>query len=253
MIERRRCPGGGGVALLTSLREAGLHVVGLRRALEILHVATHAGRVRAVQCVVAVHVALVALHARMGAGQRESRRVVVKGRVVPRGRGMALLTGLREAGLHVVRIGRAVEVLDVAGCAIRRCSHKLAVDVALGTANINVSARQRKLRECIVIESRRIPCAAVVARLAGRREPSLRMRRVVRLIEVRHVASHACGRRADKLPSRVAGIAVQSRVRSHQREAGKLQVIELCPHPVIHRVALFAGRRQVQCDVVNSC
>ena len=62
---------------------------------------------------------------------------------------------------------------------------------------------------------RRIPRAAVMASLASRRETSLRMRRVVGLVEIRHVATDAGGWRAHKLASSVAGIAVQSRVRSH--------------------------------------
>ena len=56
------------MALLTGLREPGLHMVGLRRALEIFQVAADAGRVRAGQVVVVVHVALRALHGRMCPG-----------------------------------------------------------------------------------------------------------------------------------------------------------------------------------------
>ena len=48
----------GAVALLAGLREVRLHVVRIRRALEILQVAAHAGRIRAGQVVVVIHVAL---------------------------------------------------------------------------------------------------------------------------------------------------------------------------------------------------
>ena len=53
------------MALLTGLRERGLHVVGLSRALEILQVAAHTSSVGAGQVVVAIHVALRTLHARV--------------------------------------------------------------------------------------------------------------------------------------------------------------------------------------------
>ena len=39
---------------------------------------------------------------------------MIEGRVRPRDRVVALLTSLREAGLHVIRIRRALEVLQVA-------------------------------------------------------------------------------------------------------------------------------------------
>ena len=58
MVESRAGPGGGGVALLTSLRETGLHVIGIGRTLEILQVAADAGRVRAGQVVVVIYVTL---------------------------------------------------------------------------------------------------------------------------------------------------------------------------------------------------
>ena len=68
VIESRAHPRGRAVALLAGLRESGLHMVGLRRALEIFQVAAGASRVRTGQGVVAVHVALRALHARVRPG-----------------------------------------------------------------------------------------------------------------------------------------------------------------------------------------
>ncbi len=97
VVERRIPPRGSRVALLAGLREIRLHVVRIRRPLEILQVAADAGRVRAGQIVVAVHVALRALQRGMSTGQRESRGRVIERCRRPVRRGMALLTSLRES------------------------------------------------------------------------------------------------------------------------------------------------------------
>ena len=240
------------VTLLTGLRESRLHVIGIRRSLEILQMATDAGSVRRRQVVVSVHVTLTALHRRVSTGQREAGGRMVKRGVVPCRRRMALLAGGREAGLHVIRIGRAVEVLHVARCAIGRRSHELAVDMALRAGHAHVRASQRELRKGVVIEGRRIPRACAMAGLASRREASLRVWWIIGLIKVGQVTAHAgCGRVVE-LPARVACGAIQGRMCSGQRESGELQVIELRAHPVIHRVALFALDRQAQGDVVDA-
>ena len=74
VIEGRSRPRRRVMALLTGLREARRHVVGIRRAVEIFQVAADAGRVRCGQVVIVVDVALRALHGRVEAGQREARR-----------------------------------------------------------------------------------------------------------------------------------------------------------------------------------
>jgi len=94
VIERRARPGGRAVALLAGLREARSDVVGIRRSLEILQVATDAGRIRAGQVVVAIHVALRTLNAGMRPGQREAGGVVIKVRTHPRRGVVALRAGL---------------------------------------------------------------------------------------------------------------------------------------------------------------
>ena len=114
MIKVRARPGSRVVALSASLREAGLHVVGLRRSLEILEVTADASRVGAGQGVIAIHVALGALDAGVRAGQWEARSGVIEGCRRPGGRGVALLTSLRERRLHVIRLGGALEILQVA-------------------------------------------------------------------------------------------------------------------------------------------
>ena len=134
-------------------------MVGIRGALEVLQVATGAGGIGAGQGVIPIHVALRALYRGVRSGQRKTRRRVIKGRVVPVSRGMALLARRGEAGLHVIRIGRAIEILHVARPAIRRRAHKLPVDVALRAGHIHVAPGQREFRESIVIERGHIPGA----------------------------------------------------------------------------------------------
>jgi len=157
---------------------------------------------------------------------------------------MALLASCREAGLHVVRSRRAIEILHVARGTVGRRSDELSIDVALRASHADVRAGQRELRESAVIESRRIPRGSAVAGLASGWEAGLGVRRVVGLIKVRHVAAVASRRRIVELPARVAGGTIEGRVSAGQGEAGKLQVIKLGAHPVVHRVALFAGNWQ---------
>ena len=177
---------------------------------------------------------------------------MVKRRSVPRRRRMALLARGREPRLHVVRIGRAVEVFHVARGAVGGSAHKLAIDVALRAGDRRMRARQWELGKGIVIERRLIPRSCVVTCLASIRESGLRVRRVIGLIKVRQVAADAGCRRSHKLAARVAGAAVQGRVGPGQRESRELQVIELRAHPVVHAVALFAGGRQIQGDVIDA-
>src|SRR5215472_10504236 len=95
VIEGRVRPRSRVVALLTSLREAGLHVIRIGGSLEIFQMATDAQRVRIRQVVVVVDVALRALHGGVRTTQRKSSGGVIEGRIIPRRRRMALLTGLR--------------------------------------------------------------------------------------------------------------------------------------------------------------
>src|SRR5215467_11007113 len=96
VIEGRVAPGGGGVALLARVWEVRLHVVWIRRSLEVLQVATDAAGVRTRQVVVAIHVALRALQRRMRPGEREASGRVIERGVAPRSGGVTLLTGRGE-------------------------------------------------------------------------------------------------------------------------------------------------------------
>jgi hypothetical protein len=147
------------MALRAVLRESRTHVIGIRGALEVFQMAAHASRVGAGQVVVAVHVALRALHGRVRSRQRKARGRVIESRTVPRSRGVALLASGRETGLHVIGIRGALEILQVARTAIRRGTRKLTIDVTLRAGHIHVPAGQREFCKGVVIERRHIPGA----------------------------------------------------------------------------------------------
>jgi len=99
------------VTLVAGLREVRCHVIRISCALIVLQVTGHASR--ACQVVVIVHVTIRAgarWH-RVQTGQRESGGVVIKRGIQPGAGAVALLAGLREIRRHVIRIGRALEIL----------------------------------------------------------------------------------------------------------------------------------------------
>ena len=136
----RRCV----VALLAGLGKSRLYVIGIGGALEIRQVARHTGCIGTGQVVITIHVALYALQRGMRAGQGEAGGGMIKRRITPRGRGVALLAGLREIRLHVVRIGGALEVLQMAAHTSRVGAGQvvIVVDVALHALHGRVRAGQ---------------------------------------------------------------------------------------------------------------
>ena len=91
-----------------------------------------------------------------------------------------------------------------------------------------------------------------MARLAGRRKACLRVRGIVGLVEVCQVAAHAgCGR-PRKLSTHVTGGAIEIGVGSRKGKSGELEMVELCAHPVVHRVTLFASGGQIQLHVIET-
>src|SRR5215471_10359192 len=103
------------MALLASLREVRRYMVGIGSSLEILQVTGDASG--GTQVVVVIDVAIGALPRRnsVHSGERKPGAVVVELRVCPVAGAMALLASLREVRSHVVRIGSALEILQVTG------------------------------------------------------------------------------------------------------------------------------------------
>ncbi len=227
------------MAVLASLWESCLHVIGIGRRLVAGQVARHAGGVG--QVVVSVHVALGTLRGHVGPGQREAGLAVIECGISPRRRRVAGSAGGRDSCLGVIGIRRSLEILHVARNTIRGCAGKLAVHVALGTGDSHVGSGQRELRECIVVERRGLPGRGRVATLARLRESGLYMVRIRCLLEIGEMTSNARRGRSGEFPSDVASIAIQRNVGSGQRESGKFQVVELGVKPGVDAVALFAS------------
>ena len=254
VVKASACPTRGGVALRAVLRKARLHVIRIAGAIEIRLVARDAGctgQAISTRWAERAVVALIALQRYVPTRQREARRGMVKTGAVPGGGAVALLASRRKPRLHVAWTRGAIEVLHVARCAVGRSPHKLPIDVALRARHAHMATGQGKLRERVVIERCWIPRTRTVASLARRGEAGLRMRRIIRFIEIRHVAAVAGRRRVVELPTRVAGGAIQIRVRAGQGKPGELQVIKLRAHPVVHGMALLAGDRQAESHVVD--
>jgi hypothetical protein len=253
VVEGRGGPIGRAMARLAGLRESSRRVRRIIRAIEIRQVAADASRVRAGQVVIAIHVALRALQGRVRAGQREARRRVIKGRIAPARGCVALLAGLREVGLHVIRVRRAVEIGQVAADAggVRGGQVVVVIDVALGALQGRVRAGQREAGGR-VIEGRARPGRRVMALLAGLREARRHVIRVGGALEIGQVAADARRIRGGQVVVviDVAMGALQGRVRAGQREAGG-RVIEGRARPGRRVMALLAGLREARRHVIR--
>lgn len=118
MVERAVGPLHGVVAAFTSSGEAGVrHWSG--RVIVVVLVTTYAGCGGDVVVVVDVAIGTLPRRDRVGSGQRKSCAVVIEGGIQPRARVVALLAGLRKVRCDVIRIGRALEIGEVAGYARR--------------------------------------------------------------------------------------------------------------------------------------
>ena len=80
----------------------------------------------------------------MSSGKSESRGRMVEGCVPPGRSVVAALASLRYPGLHMVGIGRALEVLQVTGHATGVGQVVIPIDVALRTLQRDVRAGQRE-------------------------------------------------------------------------------------------------------------
>lgn len=91
-----------------------------------------------------------------------------------------------------------------------------------------------------------------MAGLAGLGKSALHMVRIGGLLKVGQMAAHAVGRSAGEFSSDMAGVALESCMRSGQGKAGEFQMIEFGAEPVIHTVALFAGGGKSSGDVARA-
>lgn len=136
VVEARGTPSRGAMAYVALLRESRGYVVGVFRPIEIIQVAADAGRVGNV--VVRVHMTLTALQSGVCASQWPSGRCMIEGRRVPVRRRMADLTLLRKPSCGVVRVIRALEVLQMTSDAARAFQVVVSIGMALGAGYLHM-------------------------------------------------------------------------------------------------------------------
>ena len=228
VIERGRLPGRRAVAVLASGREAG--VAGIPRGVVVALMASEAVGGGAG---VAVAVARGAGHRAMRAAQLEAGRVVIEGRRLPRGRAVATLAGVREAGM--TRIARPVVVRLVTGEAVGRGSG-IAVGVAGGAGGGAVGSGELEAGG-VVVEGGRLPGGQAVAVLAAGGKTAVP--RVAGAVVVALVAGEAV-RGGAGVPRAMAVDATGRAMRPAEREAGVV-VVEQRRLPGGEAVAFAAG------------
>jgi hypothetical protein len=141
----------------------------------------------------------------MSARQRERRIAMVKRCAWPAGCSVTHAAVLREAGCHVVWIGRAVEFCQMARYTRGRESGEQIVFVTLGTrSDIDMSPGQRKLRRRVVIERCALPAGCRVTHAAILREAGCLVVWILGVNEIHEVAGCTGGRK----PSRRLAILV---------------------------------------------
>ena len=207
------------MALLAGSGESRVHVIGIRGAPEVSHVAARAIGRR--QIVIVVHMALRALQARVSRGQRESCDVMVKVHRRPVHGVVASGAVLGELRLHVIGVLRSGEVLQVATDAIGDGDLEVPVDVTGAAIERCVHSRESEAGELAMVEpgpKPRIHGVAGFTRRGKLQFAVVRDRRRKRL----SMARNALSRQALKLAYRrslVALIARQCGMSAHEREA----------------------------------
>jgi len=172
---------------------------------------------------------------------------------LPRCSVVTQIAGLRKSLRNVVRICRALEILEMARNACIRRQVEVVVGMAIGAGPRwnRVRSRQREI-DAIVVESRWRPARCRVARVARCREIQGHMARIRRALKIFHVATRAC-----RVSQRVVVVdmAIRARAWRHcvhpsEREPGAV-VVEGRIGPVAGAMALLAGLRETGGDVVR--
>lgn len=226
-------------------RESALHVVRVRRLVEVVHMAgiTISRRAR----ILASHVARRTGYGRMRTCQRELRRVVVELPVRPCDGAMACLARRGEPGLRVRRIVRAAVVFCMTAVTIGRRPFVLVADVAGDALERGMGPGQGE-SELRVVHLRAEESIHRVAFLAVRGEARGNVVRLGALVVLR-VARHAVGGQSNILAgcrALVTGLTVQCGMRTQQREAVAVLLDRLDAYaPTVDGVTLLAIRAEL--------
>lgn len=251
MIELGSFPLNRGVADIALGGESGGRMVGVGRTLVILQVATGAGCGRA--GVLAAHMATGAGDCSVGTGQRELCLAVVKLGALPLSGRVAGGAFLAESGGLMVRRSRALEVLQMASGASLWCPRELAPDMAALAGERRVSASERKLRHCGVIEVRTLPLRCGVTHCAVLRESRGRMLRRLGGGIVLQVAAFAGGCRAGEPVPDMAAQAGNRRMCASQGKVCARGVVKPGALPLSGGVAGAAALRECRGHVGRVC
>ena len=161
--------------------------------------------------------ALVATHASVRAGERESELVVVEVGSHPVDRRVADAAILRETGRGMVRIRRLVEIDKVTGNALRAQCGELAVAVTLAATGRGVRSGEREFR-LAVIEFGSQPLRRVVAEATILGETGGGVVRILRFIEINKMTGNALRAQRGELAAAVALVAGGGSVRARERK-----------------------------------
>ncbi len=160
---------------------------------------------------------------------------------------MAGIARLRERAGYVVRIGRALEIFQVARDARGGVQIVVIVRVAVGAGarRNGMCARQDKVHQR-VIEGRRRPGNGGMALLAGCWEISGCVAGITRVLKVRKVARYAsrAGQVVIVIDVAINALPGWNRVSSSQWKPNRT-MIEFRVQPTVGRVAGFAGGREL--------
>jgi hypothetical protein len=238
-ISPRRC----GVAGGAGRGDSCLGVIGIGCPLKIFHVARDA--VGGCAGKLAVHVALGTGDRHVGPGQREfSECTVVEGRRLPGRCGVATLASLRESGLHVIGVGRLLEIGEMTTHA--RCGRpgEFPSDVASVAIQRDVRSGQREAGKFQMVKLGVQPgIGAVTLFASGGKAGGYMAGSGGGLILLGMAGIALCGQTLKLSGGRsfVAGGAIQRCVGSHQGKAVLVLVDLLGGNlPALYAVALLA-------------
>ena len=206
VVEGGRGPGGGAMTNIALLGKLRCYVVRIGGGVETCQMARYASRAEPGK--LTTRVAAGASQGGMCSRKSEASPGVIEDRARPGERGVAERAVRREAGRDVIRIGGPVVCIDMAGGALDRSPRELVIQMAGGTGQLRMGARQRE-SDRSVIEVDVSP-------------------------GVRDVAERTIGREAR---GGVVGVARGPEVRRMASDAGRW-----CPLKTIPRVASDAGK-----------
>jgi hypothetical protein len=237
----------GAVTRLTIGSETRLLMIGVRCAIVVVPVASDAVRRRTGEPV--IHVALSAVGRTMLPLEWEDPIVIEVCRAPASRRFSVARSAIsREPGRLVVRAGRSIVVIPVAGDAVRRRTGELIVAMAIGAIRHLVLAPEREAP--IVVEDGTGPACSggtVAGRTFGRKSSLLVVRAGGALV-VGQVAAHAVGCDPRERSSSVTLSAIRRPVLSPQLEG---RMIERGPIPTARTgVADFTLRRETGRNVI---